>query len=78
MEGMKNLFKKINPKKWSEKTKYLVASTIFLVIAALVLTWFLEYRYFINDFFRSWSFVFGSPQVFFFNAFVVWLILMAI
>ena len=78
MEGMKNLFKKINPKKWSEKTKYLVASTVFLVIAALVLTWFLEYRYFINDFFRSWSFVFGSPQVFFFNAFVVWLILMAI
>ena len=53
MEGMKNLFKKINPKKWSEKTKYLVASTIFLVIAALVLTWFLEYRYFINDFQRS-------------------------
>lgn len=68
----------ITPKKWGEKTRFVVASVVFLLISAIVLTWFLEYRYFINDFFRSWSFVFGSPLVFLFNAFIIWLILMAI
>ena len=40
-----------------------------------MLTWFLEYRYFLNDMFRVWSFVFGSPLVFLFNAFLMWLLL---
>lgn len=68
----------ITPKNWGEKTRFVVASVVFLLISAIVLTWFLEYRYFINDFSRVWSFVFGSPLVFLFNAFIIWLILMAI
>ena len=68
----------ITPKNWGEKTCFVVASVVFLLVSAIVLTWFLEYRYFINDFSRVWSFVFGSPLVFFFNAFIIWLILMAI
>ena len=65
-------------KDFKEKRKRIIASLVFLLISAVVLTWFLEYRYFINDFFRTWSFVFGSPLVFFFNAFLVWLMMVAI
>ena len=74
---MKLSLRALSPKRWSEKTKYLCASLLFLAVAAIILTWFLEYRYFINSFFRVWSFVFGSPLVFLFNAFVIWLILVA-
>lgn len=75
---MKEIFKKVSKIKWSDRTKFLVSSLVFLVITAIVLTWFLEYRYFINDFSRTWSFVFGSPFVFLFNAFIIWLCLVFI
>lgn len=74
----KSAWKKITPKNWKERGHYIFASFVFLTVFAIILTWFLEYRYFINDFFRSWSFVFGSPLVFLFNAFIIWLILLAI
>ncbi len=54
---------------------YFLNSVIFLALAAIFLTWFLEYRYFINDFSRTWSFAIGSPAPFFFNAFLLWLML---
>ena len=60
---------------WSEKTRYIVTSLFFLSLMAIILTWFLEYRYFINDFGQAWNFVFGSPAPFFYNAFLMWLML---
>ena len=76
---MKKFFKdRFSVEKWSERTRFVVASLLFLALAAIVLTWFLEYRYFINDFARSWNFVFGTPIIFMFNAFLVWLMLVAI
>lgn len=74
---MRKYFSLLNPKTWNKKVRFICASLLFLAIAAVVLTWFLEYRYFINNFSRSWDFVFGSPAVFFFNAFLLWLILVA-
>ena len=66
---------KIKVSKLSEKKAYILASLLFLAVAAIVLTWFLEYRYFINSFSRTWSFAIGSPAPFFFNALLMWLIL---
>lgn len=59
-------------------TKYLASSLLFLAIFALFLTWFIEYRYFINDTWRTWDFVFGRFRPFIFNAFLVYLILLAL
>ena len=59
-------------------TKYIASSVIFLAIFALFLTWFIEYRYFINDTWRTWDFVFGRFLPFIFNALLVFLILMAL
>ncbi len=53
--------------------KYLVRALIFLALCAIFLMWFLEYRYFINNTFRAWDFVYGSPLVFFFNALILFL-----
>ncbi|MCQ2571071.1 MAG: hypothetical protein MJ154_02380, partial [Candidatus Saccharibacteria bacterium] len=76
-QSLKKFWKKVSPKRWNEQGQYIGASLVFLLFSAIILTWFLEYRYFINDFTRVWSFVFGSPLVFLFNAFIVWLILVA-
>ena len=65
-------------KKWSDSKRFLFSSLTYITVAAIILTWFLEYRYYINDFAKTWSFVFGSPLVFLFNAFLIWLILLAI
>ena len=69
--------KKIKAKiaKLGEKKLYIICSLLFLMAAAVVLTWFLEYRYFINSTYRAWSFAIGSPAPFFFNAFLMWLLL---
>lgn len=75
---LKDTLKLASPKRWSKASQHIAASLVFLLVAAIILTWFLEYRYFINSFFRVWSFVFGSPLVFLFNAFIIWLILIAI
>ena len=71
---MKKL-KKFWEKKLSEQQRYCICSLLFLAIAAIFLTWFLEYRYFINDMNRTWSFVFGSPRPFFYNALLLYLLL---
>ncbi|MBR3322850.1 sulfatase-like hydrolase/transferase [Candidatus Saccharibacteria bacterium] len=75
---MKKYFHLLNPKSWSKKARFICNSLLFLAVFAIILTWFLEYRYFINDFSRAWNFVFGSPAVFFFSAFLLWLILVAV
>jgi len=72
--GMKKLEFKFF-KKMTQTQRYYVCSILFLMAAGIFLTWFLEYRYFINDFSRVWSFVFGSPAVFFFNAFLMFLLI---
>ena len=59
----------------SERQKYWACSIILLALGAIFLTWFLEYRYFLNDFTRSWSFFFGSPAPFYFNALLLFLLL---
>ncbi len=59
----------------SERQKYWLSSIIFLIISAIILTAFLEYRYFINDFGRMWDFIFGSPAPFYFNALLMFLML---
>jgi hypothetical protein len=60
----------------TEKTKYYLYSVIFLAVAAVLLTWFLEYRYYIHDVCRAWDFAIGSPLPFFYNVFLMWLMLL--
>lgn len=72
---MKKLKNKVKMPALSDRQKYWLYSVIFLVVSAILLTIFLEYRYFINDYSRMWSFVFGSPAPFFFNAFLMFLML---
>ena len=62
-------------RKLNEKQRYIVSSLLFLAVCALILTWFLEYRYFLNSMYRTWAFVIGSPLVFLFNAFIMWLMM---
>ena len=68
---MKQVFK-------NERFRHILASIIFLAIAAILLMFFLEYRYFLNDFGKAWNFLFKTPQVFLFNAFLLWLLLVII
>lgn len=64
------------PKRPDDRKMYFICAVIFLALAAIFLTWFLEYRYFINSFSRTWSFAIGSPAPFFFNALLMWLLLL--
>ena len=68
---MKELFK-------NKRFRHIVASLIFLAIAAILLMFFLDYRYFLNNFGKAWDFFFKTPQVFFFNAFLLWLLLVIV
>lgn len=65
-------------KRLGERRRYLLSAMIFLIIMALGLMWFLEYRYFINSAFRTWSFAIGSPIPFLFNALLLFLAMMII
>ena len=59
----------------TEKTRYFIYSLIFLFIAAILLTWFLEWRYYIHNIEYTWRFVIGSPAPYFYNVFLMWLML---
>lgn len=59
----------------TERQNYWLCSLLFLIVGAIVLTWFLEYRYFINDFGRTWDFIFGNAAPFFFNALLLFFII---
>lgn len=47
-------------------------------MTALLLTWFLEYRYFLGNMSGTWGFVFGRFQIYLFNTFLMWLMLIFI
>ena len=72
-KGLRRWLKSLSPRK-----RYVVSSLFFLLIAAVFLTWFLEYRYFVNDMYRNWDFVFGRPRVFFYNVLLLYLVLLAL
>jgi phosphoglycerol transferase MdoB-like AlkP superfamily enzyme len=55
--------------------KYIIFSVVFLLLSAAVLTWFLQYRYFINNADRAWEFLWNCPLVFWYNALLVFFIL---
>ena len=50
------------------KKKYLLWMVGGLMVAGVALTWFLQYRYFINDAERAWAFVWERPLVFWYTA----------
>lgn len=62
----------------TEKTRYYLFALLFLAFAAILLTWFLEYRYYIHDVGRTWDFAIGSPLPFFYNCFLMWLALIGL
>lgn len=62
----------------SKTKRYYFCSVIALFVSALFLTWFLEYRYFINDMYRVWDFVLNSSLAFMCNAVIVFTVLLAL
>ena len=69
MTKLKALFDKKGP--LGSYGSFVLRSLTGLFLAALFLTWFLEYRYFINNTFRAWDFLYGSPVVFLYNALIL-------
>jgi len=66
---------KIIPRFLSLWRNYIFVMAVFLILAAIILTFFLQYRYFINDFGRAWEFFTGRPLVFLYNAFLMLIML---
>ena len=56
----------------------IILNVALIFVGALFLTWFLEYRYFINNSGSAFNFVFERPKVFFFSALVIAIILIFI
>ena len=48
-----------------------IMRVLFYMAAAILLTIFLEYRYYIHNWEYTWRFVFGSPLAFLFNAYLM-------
>ena len=63
-------------KKLTTEQRYVLRSLIFLGIAAFFLTWFLEYRYFRNQMWFGWNFIFEHPIGYLLNSFLMWLMLL--
>ena len=79
MEKIKNRISKIRQEKILPRRRYLIFMSIFLIGAAFLLTLALEYRYFSDNFGRTWQFVFERPLVFLYNAFLMfWILLLVV
>ena len=55
--------------------KKIFLNILFVLVSAIVLTWFLEYRYFVNDAGRAFGMVFERPRIFFYTALIITIIL---
>lgn len=65
--------------KWSaEQRKFIVKQFILVLVMALVMTFFLQYRYFGNDAGATWEYVQNKTLVFFYTALIVLLFMMAV
>ncbi len=62
----------------TDRQKYCICSLLFLMVGAILLTWFLEYRYFVHDMWRTWNFIFSNPRPFLFNSLLMYLLLCVI
>lgn len=62
--------------KWDEEQRKLWLRRLCLLLGvAFLLTFFLEYRYFVNNVTDAWNFVTERPLVYLFNSFLMFLIL---
>ena len=59
----------------SPHKRYWLISTLFLLVAAAILTWFMEYRHFLNDFGAAGNFIVSRSQVFLFTSLLMFLLL---
>jgi len=72
---MKVMFSKLKKLDFGLREKYILFSIIFLVVAAAMLTWFLQYRYFINNVDATWVFVWERAAVFWYSVLLMLLML---
>ena len=49
--------------------------TFFLMVVAALLTWFLQYRYYRNNFIASVNFILEKKEVFLFSSLLMFIIL---
>lgn len=68
---LKALFDKKGP--LGSYGSFTLRSITALFLASLFLMWFLEYRYFVNNTFRTWDFIYNLPLVFLYNATILFL-----
>lgn len=59
---------KILPKIKALEWRRIILKTAIIIIFGVVLTWLLEYRYFLNDAGRTWQFFWERPLVFWYNS----------
>jgi len=69
------MFSKLKQLDFGLSKKFMIFSGVFLVVAAIALVWFLQYRYFINNIDRTWEFVWERPLVFWYNVLLMLLML---
>lgn len=54
-----------------QKSTKVVIKIIIVIVAALFLTWLLEYRHFLNNADETWEFVFSRTKVFLYNSLIM-------
>ena len=62
----------------SARSKQVIIKCLLLIATSFFLVWLLEYRYFLNDPAKAWSFVFSRPLVFIYSTLIMLFILLFI
>lgn len=63
---------------WTKRNRQIIVKLLILAVAAVLLTWLLEYRHFINSAAGVRTFISEHPKVFCYNAFVIFFIELAL
>lgn len=74
----KNFFRKLLDKWSTEQRWFLLRQFGVVFVFAIIMTFFLEYRYFGNDGAAAWNFVFTKPLVFFYTSLIMLFFMMLI
>lgn len=61
---------------FTPKRRRILLKAIIILAGALLLTWLLQYRYFLNDAPRVWQFITERPLVFFYSALLMYFIIL--
>lgn len=61
---------------WTARWRKIWLRLAIMLVSAVILTYFLEYRYFLNNGERAWDFVMNSPRVFWYSSLLMFFIVL--